>query len=87
MIMSGLPLGSTRSVVSPSATLPDPAESALSEPERLLLSRIGPEPVSVEMLQQILEWSSSRISEMLTLLELEGLITQLPGARVCRGSV
>jgi DNA processing protein len=92
MIMDGLPVRPAPpvrlhppSVNCPVAT-PDPADLALSEPERLLLDRIGREPVSVEALQQGLGWPSSWLSEVLTLLELEGLVMQLPGARVCRGS-
>ena len=59
----------------------------LSPAERLLLEKTSDIPVLIEVLQQDLHWSSSQLSEVLTLLELEGLIHQLPGALICRSSV
>jgi DNA processing protein len=61
-----------------------PVPDSVSPLERLLLERLTFEPHAIEALQQDLGWSSPKIGEVLTLLELEGLIQQLPGARVCR---
>jgi DNA processing protein len=68
--------------------LPDPSQdlvlAALEPSERALLDRIPYDPLAIEALGLQLGWPSARINETLTLLELEGLIVQLPGAQVCR---
>jgi DNA processing protein len=56
----------------------------LSEPEAQLLKSIPFDPVSVDSLPQACGLPSARVNELMTLLELEGLIVLLPGAKVCR---
>lgn len=73
--------------VANSAPLRLPVPDGVSPLERLLLERLTFEPQAIEALQQDLGWSPPKMGEVLTLLELEGLIQQLPGARVCRASV
>jgi len=55
--------------------------------ERAVLQAIGFDPVSIEELQQTTGLPSARINGSLTLLELDGLIVLLPGAKVCRKSI
>lgn len=66
---------------------PEPAlgiPDDLAETERSVLQGIGYDPVSVEQLQQTTGLPSAKINGSLTLLELDGLIVLLPGAKVCR---
>ncbi|WP_373531459.1 DNA-processing protein DprA [Vampirovibrio sp.] len=56
----------------------------LSEEERVLAAAISFESMSIEDLQGATGFASAKINELLTLLELEGLIVLLPGAKVCR---
>jgi DNA processing protein len=56
----------------------------LSEDERLLAKAISFESMAIEDLQGATGFASAKINELLTLLELEGLIVLLPGAKVCR---
>lgn len=60
--------------------LPD----GLTDTEKTLLQRIPFDPVSVDALQELVGWPSAQVNATLTLLELDGLIVQLPGANVCR---
>ena len=70
-----------------------PASLGLTVPEGLapdesqVLQAIGYDPVSVDDLQQTTGLPSAKISASLTLLELDGLIVLLPGAKVCRKSI
>jgi DNA processing protein len=56
----------------------------LSESERSVLQAISFDATGIEELRQTTGLSSAKINECLTLLELEGLIVLLPGAKVCR---
>jgi DNA processing protein len=58
--------------------------TALSDVERQVLGGISYDPVSVENLSQTTGLPFAKINEILTLLELEGLIVLMPGAKVCR---
>jgi DNA processing protein len=58
--------------------------STLSEDERTLLQCIPLDAVAIEDLQQTSGLPSAKINQCLTMLELEGLIVLLPGAKVCR---
>jgi DNA processing protein len=59
----------------------------LEPQERMVLQAIGHDPVSVDDLQQTTGLPSAKINGSLTLLELDGLIVLLPGAKVCRKSI
>jgi DNA processing protein len=56
----------------------------LSEDEKQLAKAISFESMAIEDLQEATGFASAKINELLTLLELEGLIVLLPGAKVCR---
>jgi DNA processing protein len=58
--------------------------STLSEDEQTLLQCIPLDAVAIEDLQQTSGLPSAKINQCLTMLELEGLIVLLPGAKVCR---
>lgn len=58
--------------------------TALSDVEKQVLGGISYDPVSVENLSQTTGLPFAKINEILTLLELEGLIVLMPGAKVCR---
>jgi DNA processing protein len=58
--------------------------SDLSAEERRVLEQISYDPISLETLQQRCGIEISRLSPMLTLLELDGYVASLPGARICR---
>lgn len=58
--------------------------SSLSEEERQLIHAIPFDALPIENLSALTQFPSAKISELLTLLELEGLIVLLPGAKVCR---
>lgn len=58
--------------------------SELSDEGDQLLKSISFDPLSIENLQQTTGFASAKINEILTILELEGLIVLLPGANVCR---
>lgn len=58
--------------------------STLSEEERHLMQVIPFDALPIENLSALTQFPSAKISELLTLLELEGLIVLLPGAKVCR---
>ncbi len=60
-------------------SLPD-----LSEEEGRLLQAIVFDPMAIDDLPRATGYASAKINELLTLLELEGLIVLLPGAKVCR---
>jgi len=64
-----------------------PVPDDLSSQERLVLQAISHDPVSVDELQQTTGLPSAKINGSLTLLELEGLIVLLSGAKVCRKSI
>ncbi|HEY9687985.1 MAG TPA: DNA-processing protein DprA [Coleofasciculaceae cyanobacterium] len=68
----------------PVASEMDNLSANLSEPEAQLLKSIPFDPVSVDSLPQACGLPSAGVNELLTLLELEGLIVLLPGAKVCR---
>ncbi|WP_303672801.1 DNA-processing protein DprA [Vampirovibrio chlorellavorus] len=61
------------------ASLPE-----LSEEEGRLLQAIAYDPMGIDDLPRATGYASAKINELLTLLELEGLIVLLPGAKVCR---
>lgn len=72
-------------IASGTETVPAPSEPEnLSEPEAALLKSISYDPVAVDDLPQACGMPSAQVNELLTLLELEGLIVLLPGAKVCR---
>ncbi len=71
------------SAMSPRLRIPE----GLSPDESQVLQAIGYDPVSVDDLQQTTGLPSAKISASLTLLELDGLIVLLPGAKVCRKSI
>jgi DNA processing protein len=56
----------------------------LSETEQLLLSTIPLSPIRIDALAGLTKLSLATVSQTLTLLELEELVTLLPGATVCR---
>ena len=56
----------------------------LSEEEGELLEAIPYDALPIENLTTLTRFPSAKISELLTLLELEGVIVLLPGAKVCR---
>jgi DNA processing protein len=56
----------------------------LAPQERTVLEAISVDPISLDDLQQTTGLPSAKISGSLTLLELDGLVVLLPGARVCR---
>lgn len=58
--------------------------NTLSDVEKRVLGGISYDPVSVEDLSQTTGLPFAKINEILTLLELEGLIVMMPGAKVCR---
>jgi DNA processing protein len=58
--------------------------STLSGDEQTLLQCISLTTVAIEDLQQTSGLPSAKINQCLTMLELEGLIVLLPGAKVCR---
>ncbi len=58
--------------------------SSLSEEQLQLLAGIDFEPTAIEQLQEKVGFSAAKINTLLTMLELEGQIVQLPGANVCR---
>lgn len=60
------------------------AMQALSQPEHQVLEGIPHDPVLIEDLSQTIGLPFAKINEILTLLELEGLIVLMPGAKVCR---
>lgn len=60
-------------------SLPD-----LSDEEGRLLQAIAYDPMGIDDLPRATGYASAKINELLTLLELEGLIVLLPGAKVCR---
>lgn len=60
------------------------ALALLSEDEKLLVKAIPFDAIPIENLQRLTDFPSAKINELLTLLELEGLIVLLPGAKVCR---
>lgn len=64
--------------------LPLPIPDTLSEVERAVLQSIPLNAVAIEDLQQTSGLPSAKINQCLTMLELEGLIVLLPGAKVCR---
>lgn len=60
------------------------ALALLSEDEKVLAQAIPFDAIPIENLQRLTNFPSAKINELLTLLELEGLIVLLPGAKVCR---
>lgn len=59
-------------------------EASLSEPERKTLACIGYDPTAIEHVQQKSGFSAPQVAQALTMLELNGLVVMLPGAKVCR---
>lgn len=57
---------------------------ALSVEDRQLLELIPYDPVSIETIQPQSGLSSAQLGERLTMMELDGVINLLSGARVCR---
>jgi DNA processing protein len=64
----------------------NPAESAgnLGALEREILTHIGYDPTPLDRVQQRSGVAASKLLEVLTLLELEGRVSMLAGAQVCR---
>ncbi len=58
--------------------------SSLSGDERQLLEAIEFEPMAIDSLPERVDFPAAKVNTLLTMLELEGLIAQLPGAKVCR---
>ncbi len=56
----------------------------LSEAEKTLLQAVSYDPMPVDDLPRACGMTSAQVNEGLTLLELEGLLVLLPGAKVCR---
>jgi len=73
-----------KSASSEGNTLSDNAAQGLSEEEMQLLRSIPYDPTSLDDLSHTSGLSFAKINELLTLLELEGLIVLLPGAKICR---
>jgi DNA processing protein len=69
------------------SSVPLTIPEGLSVEERTVLQAIAYDPISVDDLQQTTGLPSAKISGSLTLLELDGLIVLLPGAKVCRKSI
>ncbi len=69
-----------QSVGTPSPVIPE----GLSDDEVLVLQSISFDAAVIEDLPKATGLPSVKINELLTLLELEGLIVLLPGAKVCR---
>lgn len=51
---------------------------------KLLYDMLTDEPIKLDALLAQTSWSQSKLQEILTLLELDGVISQLPGGRVYR---
>ncbi len=66
--------------ITESAAIP----SDLSESEQELLRWIPFDPAPVDQIQRQSGLPSAQVNEILTMLELEGLIVVLPGAKACR---
>ncbi len=74
--------GSTQSVSQAEQVLPDGCE--ITPEELALWQEITLAPIAVEALQLRMRWTAAQVAERLTMLELEDLIVQLPGAHVSR---
>jgi DNA processing protein len=79
-----IPLLTEQAEVCPIAPVPLEIPSTVSDEERALLQGIPMEAIAIEDLQQTSGLPSAKINQCLTMLELEGLIVLLPGAKVCR---
>lgn len=79
-----LTLSGTEAAVSASPQNPPPLPDSLSEEERRILALIPFDPVAVDAITLQSGLPQAVISEHLTMLELDGWIESLPGARVCR---
>lgn len=81
----GEPADSNRSDIHLKARNDDLTSFAdLSDEERQLVKAVSFDAMPIEDLQRATGFASAKINELLTLLELEGLIVLLPGAKVCR---
>ena len=69
--------GPTPATVPASAPAPPPAPT----PEDPLLALLGSDPLSLEEIVRTTRLATSAVLSRLTILELEGLIRELPGKR------
>jgi len=58
--------------------------ATLDGDEKLLYDMLSNEPVKLDELLTQTGWPQAKLQETLTMLELEGVLSQLPGGRVCR---
>ena len=75
---------SSESDVSGISALVEDAFNGISAEEMQVLRAIPHDPILLDDLSHTTGLSFAKINELLTLLELEGLIVLLPGAKVCR---
>jgi len=59
----------------------------LTERESLVLDSLPDEPVLLENLCEMLSFSAEELNSLLTLLEIKGLIIQLPGKKIIKNSL
>lgn len=70
------------SLLTPPSDEPDTED--LSDSERRLLENISYDPMPVDILAERLSLSTATLNQMLTMLELDGRVKTLPGAKICR---
>jgi DNA processing protein len=75
---NGIPGLAGRQRHSPPEELSD-REEIFTEEERRVLSALGPEPRHIDQLTRALDLDVSRLSGLLTLLEVRGLVRRAPG--------
>ncbi len=71
----------------PSLVLPDttsPQAATPCEAHQRLLTQMGYDPVSIDALVDICRLTADELSSMLLLMELDGLVTSMPGGRYVR---
>jgi DNA processing protein len=64
---------------------PTPIPEDLTPLEVTVLAELGPEPLPLELLIQRTNFGTGDLTAILLLLELKGLVVQLPGLRYQRG--
>lgn len=74
----------------PASTVPLDGErplATLTPEEQVVYQYLGLEPLSIETLVEKTGWSASKVQAMLTMLELNGLIEQVPGRQFIKRSI
>jgi DNA processing protein len=63
----------------PSAETPSPVTTEVTDEEKILLEQMGKDPLHLDALSRSVGLPSRRLSELLLVLEIKGLVEQAPG--------